>query len=128
MASRITELIVNCRDPRRLADFWCEVLGFTVLDIEGDDIEIGPAGSGFGGPQATLIFNRSDEPKQDNLRLHFDISPVDRGQEEELARLLAVGAVPVDVGQSPDASWHVLADPEGNEFCLLRTRVASAEH
>ena len=128
MASRITELVVDCRDPRRLADFWCEALGFTVLGIEGDDIEIGPAGSGFGGPQATLVFSRSDEPKQDKLRLHFDLSPVDRGQEEELARLLAAGAVLVDVGQSHDESWHVLADPEGNEFCLLRTRVAPAEH
>jgi len=128
MASRITELVVDCRDPRRLADFWCEALGFTVLGIEGDDIEIGPVGSGFGGPQATLVFNRSDKPKQDKLRLHFDLSPVDRDQERELARLLAVGAVLVDVGQSHDASWHVLADPEGNEFCLLRTRVAPAEH
>ena len=128
MASRITELVVDCRDPRRLADFWCEVLGFTVLSIEGDDIEIGSAGTGFGGPQATLILSRSDEPKQNKLRLHFDISPVDRDQEAELARLLAVGAVLVDVGQSHDESWHVLADPEGNEFCLLRTQVAPAVH
>ncbi len=124
MASRITELVVDCRDPRRLADFWCAALGFTVLGVEDDDIEIGPPGTGFGGPQVTLILNRSDEPKRGTLRLHFDLSPVDRDQEAELDRLLALGAVPVDVGQSPDATWHVLADPEGNEFCLLRSRVA----
>jgi Glyoxalase-like domain len=126
VGSRITELVVDCRDPRRLAGFWCEVLGFTVLGIEGEDIEIGPAGTGFGGPQATLVFSRSDQPKRDKLRLHFDLSPVDSDQEKELARLLALGAVPADVGQSGDESWQVLADPEGNEFCLLRARVAPA--
>jgi len=128
MASRITELVLDCHDPRRLADFWCEVLGFTVLSIDGDDIEIGPADAGFGGPQAILILSRVDEPKRDKLRLHIDLNPVDRSQEEELARLLAAGAVPADVGQTGDEPWHVLADPEGNEFCLLRTRVAATEH
>ena len=124
MASRISELVVDCRDPRRLADFWCEVLGFVMLDIEDAYIEIGPEGTGFGGPQPTLIFSRSDAPKREKLRLHIDLSPVDCDQEEELARLLAAGAVPIDVGQSAEDSWHVLADPEGNEFCLLRAQVA----
>ncbi|HEX9339306.1 MAG TPA: VOC family protein, partial [Pseudonocardiaceae bacterium] len=50
-------------------------------------------------------------------------NPTDRDQAAELARLRALGATPVDVGQSGDVSWHVLADPEGNEFCLCRTRV-----
>jgi hypothetical protein len=56
------------------------------------------------------------------LRLHFDVSPTDRDQPAELARLLAAGARTADIGQRGDEEWHVLADPEGNEFCLLRAR------
>ena len=63
-----------------------------------------------------------DGPKQTKNRIHLDINPTDRDQAAELERLLALGATRVDVGQG-DVSWHVLADPEGNEFCLLRSRV-----
>ncbi len=122
MASRISELVIDCLDPQRLADFWCEVLGFRVLDEEDGYIEIGPE-EGFGGLQPTLIFSPTTEPKTTKLRLHIDINPTDRDQAAELERLLALGARPVDVGQPPEASWHVLADPEGNEFCLLRHRL-----
>jgi hypothetical protein len=123
MACRITELVLDARDPELLARFWCDVLGYVELDRDGDDIEIGPAGTGFGGPQPTIVLNRTDEPKKDQLRLHIDVSPTDREQDAELERLLAIGARPADVGQTGDESWHVLADPEGNEFCLLRRRV-----
>ncbi|WP_119730243.1 VOC family protein [Thermomonospora amylolytica] len=123
MASRITELVLDCRDPEKLAGFWCEVLGFVVLGREGDDIEIGPR-EGFGGLQPTLVLSRTDEPKNGKLRLHFDLNSTDRDQEAELERLLAAGARLVDIGQSGEESWHVLADPEGNEFCLLRARVS----
>ena len=128
MACRITELVLDCTDPQRMADFWCEVLGYVELGWEGDDaLEIGPPGTGFGGPQPTLVFSRSAEPKRGKLRLHLDVNPTDRDQDAELERLLAAGARPVDIGQTGAESWHVLADPEGNEFCLLRSRVAAAE-
>ena len=123
MACRISELVLNCRDPERLARFWCEVLDYVVLERVGDDIEIGPADVGFGGLQPTLVLSLSAEPRQGRLPLHLDVSATDRGQDEELARLLAVGAVPADVGQTGAESWYVLADPEGNEFCLLRRRL-----
>ncbi len=123
MACRISELVLNCRDPERLARFWCEVLDYVVLERDGDDIEIGPAEVGFGGPLPTLVLNYSAEPRVGRLPLHLDVSATDRSQDEELARLLAAGAVPVDVGQTGEESWHVLADPEGNEFCLLRRRL-----
>jgi catechol 2,3-dioxygenase-like lactoylglutathione lyase family enzyme len=124
MACRITELVLDCRDPERLAAFWCDVLGWTVLDRDGEgSIEIGP-GSGSGGPQPVLVLSHSDDPKRDKLRLHLDVNATDRDQGEELDRLLALGARPADVGQTGEESWHVLADPEGNEFCLLRRRVA----
>ncbi len=123
MACRISELVIDCRDPDRLASFWCEVLGYVELERDGDAIEIGPPGVGFGGPQPTIVFDRSSGPKVGKLPLHIDVSPTDRDQDAELARLLAAGARPADIGQTGDESWHVLADPEGNEFCLLRTRL-----
>ncbi len=122
MASRISELVVDCRDPQRLAQFWCEVLGFVVLDTDEGAIEIGPP-EGFGGLQPTLVFSPTTEPKVGKLRLHIDINPTDREQEAELERLVAIGARPADIGQTGEERWHVLADPEGNEFCLLRAQL-----
>ena len=123
MASRLSEIVIDSQDPRRLAEFWCAVLDLTVLDDEDGVIEIGPP-EGFGGVQPTIVFLPVGGPKTSKLRLHFDINPTDRDQAAELERLLALGARPVDIGQPADAHWHVLADPEGNEFCLLRTRLA----
>jgi catechol 2,3-dioxygenase-like lactoylglutathione lyase family enzyme len=122
MACRISELVLNCRDPERLAVFWCEVLGYVVLDREEGSVEIGPK-EGFGGLQPTIILSPSDTPKAGRLPLHIDVNPTDRDQAAELDRLLAIGARFADVGQTGEESWHVLADPEDNEFCLLRRRL-----
>ncbi len=105
MACRITELVLDAHDPDLLARFWCTVLGYVELDRVDGSIEIG------------------DEPKSGKLRLHIDVNATDRDQEAELDRLLAAGARRADIGQTGNESWHVLADPEGNEFCLLRRRV-----
>ncbi|WP_129308287.1 VOC family protein [Streptomyces sp. L2] len=127
MACRITELVLDCADPERLAAFWSEVLGYVELGREDDgSIEIGPPGTGFGGPQPTLVLSPSDDPRPAKLRLHIDVNPTDHDQPTELARLLALGATPTDIGQTGTETWHVLSDPEGNEFCLLRTRVTPA--
>ena len=123
MACRITELVLDAHDPDLLARFWCTVLGYVELDRVDGSIEIGPPEAGFGGPQPTIVFDRTDEPKSGKLRLHIDINATDRDQEAELDRLLAAGARRADIGQTGNESWHVLADPEGNEFCLLRRRV-----
>ncbi|MFD1542030.1 VOC family protein [Nonomuraea guangzhouensis] len=122
MACRISELILNCRDPERLAAFWCEVLGYVVLDREEGSVEIGPK-EGFGGLQPTIVLSPSDNPRTGPLPLHIDVNPTDRDQAAELDRLLAIGARFADVGQTGEESWHVLADPEGNEFCLLRRQL-----
>ncbi|WP_047870422.1 VOC family protein [Nocardiopsis sp. RV163] len=122
MACRISELVLSCRDPEVLARFWCEVLDFVVLDREEGCIEIGPR-EGFGGPQPTIILSRTGEPERAKPRLHIDVNATDRDQDAELERLLAAGAVFADIGQSGEEPWHVLADPEGNEFCLLRARI-----
>jgi catechol 2,3-dioxygenase-like lactoylglutathione lyase family enzyme len=122
MSCRLSELVLNCRDPEALSRFWCEVLGYVELGREDGAIEIGPQ-SGFGGAAPTIVFSPVTEEKTTPLRLHLDVNPVDRDQDAELERLLALGARPADVGQTGEATWHVLADPEGNEFCLLRQRL-----
>jgi predicted enzyme related to lactoylglutathione lyase len=124
MACRISELVIDAVDHERLAAFWSEVLGYVELGREDDgSIEIGPPEAGFGGGQPTMILSPSTDPRRGKLRLHLDVNPTDRDQDAELERLLALGARPVDIGQRRDESWYVLADPEGNEFCLLRARL-----
>ena len=130
MASRLTEISLDCHDPDRLADFWCAVLGWEVLNHEPGLVEIGPArledqallDAVRSGPVCpTLFLAQVEEDKVVKNRSHFDVSPVDVSQEEEVERILALGATHADVGQSGDESWTVLADPEGNEFCVLRS-------
>ncbi|HEY6279714.1 MAG TPA: VOC family protein [Streptosporangiaceae bacterium] len=120
MANRITSIAIDCADPDSLARFWVAVLGWQVTDRDEGIVSIGAPGSPFG-----LDFVWVPEPKRVKNRLHLDLNPTDRDQDAELTRLLDLGATPADVGQG-DVSWHVLADPEGNEFCLLRSRVTAA--
>ncbi|CAL9365289.1 hypothetical protein SUDANB6_00748 [Streptomyces sp. enrichment culture] len=126
MTSRFTELVVDCRDPERLAAFWCAVLGFEVIDRSEGKVEIGswvPTVEEVRARQMppTLVFVRVPEGKTAKNRLHLDVSPVDGSTGDEVARLLGLGAATVDVGQGPGRSWVVMADPEGNEFDVLRT-------
>ncbi|MFE7140774.1 VOC family protein [Streptomyces sp. NPDC057644] len=128
MASKFTELAIDCADPAGLARFWCAVLDYEVQGVEaGEDVvTIGspavPEGKDRPGPvPPTLTFARVPEGKTVKNRLHIDVNPTDREQGEEVGRLLALGARRADVGQG-GASWVVLTDPEGNEFCVLATR------
>ena len=123
MACRFSELAVDSRDPEGLAAFWAAVLDYQVLGREEGCVEIGPE-QGFGGAAPTLVFAPVPNPTPGKVRLHIDLNPTDRDQDEELDRLLGLGATRADVGQTGDESWHVLADPEGNQFCLLRRRLA----
>ena len=118
MTSRFSELCIDCHDPHRLAEFWAAVLDWKVDDDDGDEVEVAdPDGS-----LPTLLFVKVPDSKTVKNRLHIDVSPRDREQDAEVERILALGATPTDVGQGGDVSWVVLADPEGNEFCVLRTR------
>jgi hypothetical protein len=123
LACRISELEIDCRDPARLAALWCEVLGFAELEQVEGSIEIGTPGAGSGGLQPTIVLPPSSSPKAGQPPLHFDVSPTGCDQDTELAWLLAAGARPADIGQRGDEGWHALADPEGNEFLLLRTQL-----
>jgi catechol-2,3-dioxygenase len=120
VAVRISQVLIDCRDPQRLAGFWSAVLGWSVIGHEDDgSIEIGSSEAGA----MTIILEPVPEPKTVKNRLHIDLRPTGTTQAVELERLRALGATEVDVGQR-DVSWIVLADPEGNEFCLLRDRPA----
>jgi hypothetical protein len=116
MTSAFTELTIDCVDAELLARFWCEVLGYSIAGREDDWVEI----SGPEGP--SLIFAEVPETKTIKNRIHIDLNPVDRDRDAEVSRLVELGATHADVGQG-DVDWVVLADPEGNEFCVLASRV-----
>jgi hypothetical protein len=124
MAGRFTELIVDGHDTRGLAEFWCEVLGYRIIDEKDSVVEIAAAEpiteEVVRAPvPPTIVFVPVPEDKVVKNRLHIDVSPIDREPAEEVERLIALGARRVDIGQG-DVPWTVLADPEGNEFCVLR--------
>ena len=120
MPSRFTELVIDCADPARVAEFWAGVLEYAVID-RGPQGEVEIGGKRAGAP--TLVFVPVPEPKTVKNRVHIDLNPTGADQAAELERLLALGARRVDVGQTAEVTWVVLADPEGNEFCLLRRQV-----
>ncbi len=112
------QVVIAAQDPAALGRWWCEALGWVVVDDEHPVFEIQPQA----GQTPGLLFLPLERPKQGQNRLHIDLRPDDQAAEVE--RLRAMGASPVDVGQG-DVSWVVLADPEGNEFCVLQKRQAS---
>jgi len=120
MASRVRWIDVDCADPYELSGFWAEVIGHPrhAEDEPGDD-ECAILIPG----QTGMLFQRVPEGKSVKNRIHLDISPTDRTREEELERLLALGATVFDDRRREDGTgWIVMADPEGNEFCLERRR------
>ncbi len=126
MTSKFTDLAIDCADPHGLARFWCSVLDYEVQDEADGIVTIGsrevPRGKDHTGPvPPTLTFAHVPEGKSVKNRLHLDVNPADREQDAEVRRLLDLGARLADVGQG-DESWVVLADPEGNEFCVLADR------
>src|SRR3954447_13591663 len=124
MANRITCVVVDCLDHERLAAFWCAVLGYEVVERSEEGwVEIGPPGQPEKGPVPTVLFQTVPDPTPGKNRVHLDVNATDRDQDAELQRLLELGATRADVGQTGEEGWHVLADPEGNEFCLLHDRI-----
>jgi hypothetical protein len=106
------QTIIDALDPVGLGRWWQEALGWVVVNDDPDEFEIRPAADRLPG----LLFAHVKEPKSVKNRLHRDFRPHDRDAEVE--RMLSLGATRGDVGQG-DQSWVVLADPEGNEFCIL---------
>ena len=116
-------ICIDSRDPRQAAVFWEAALGWRRTYDSDDEVVLEPpAGSPEDGVSPDLLFLRVPEEKVVKNRLHIDLRPDD--QAAEVARLEQLGARRVDVGQGDESSWVVLADPDGNEFCVLRALTA----
>ena len=124
MAIRLQSITVDAHDPLALAQFWSEALGWKIGE-DVNDIEVwierelgDPKNTGF----PDILFLKNSAIKSGKNRLHLDLRPDD--QAAEVARLEKLGAKQIDIGQSaePTCTWIVMADPEGNEFCVLRER------
>ncbi len=123
MGLRVQCLCIDTSDPAALASFWQAALGWRRTFERADEVVLEPpAGSPEDGVVPDLLFLRVPEDKAGKNRLHLDLRPQDR--DLEVARLEGLGARRVDVGQGDDVSWVVLADPDGNEFCVLRPLTA----
>ena len=123
MSIRWQCVVVDTTDPQRIAPFWAAALGWrTTHDSAHEVVLEPPEGSPEDGVSPDLLFLRVPEEKSTKNRLHIDLRPDD--QAAEVARLEALGATRASVGQGPDVSWVVLADPDGNEFCVLRALTA----
>jgi predicted enzyme related to lactoylglutathione lyase len=119
MAARVSCVCIDAVEPRLVADFWAAVL-------EWDVVEVGEEGISLASPARdlpTLDVLAVPEAKERKNRLHLDLRADGTSFETEVDRLEALGARRVDIGQGPDVTWVVFADPEGNEFCLLRRTV-----
>jgi hypothetical protein len=120
MGLRLDTIVIDANDPVALGRWWGNLLGWSVTVEDDDELEVSV--SPPAGVAATeLLFIAVPEGKSVKNRLHLDVRPgPDDDQAAEVARALSLGARHVDIGQGDDTTWVVLADPEGNEFCILR--------
>jgi hypothetical protein len=115
---RWQSIVVDCHDTERVARFWSQALRLPLQGPDDGEWWLEP-----GGDHPDILFEQVPEAKSVKNRVHLDLRPDD--QAAEVARLISLGARHVDIGQG-DVSWVVLADPEGNEFCVLQPRPATA--
>jgi hypothetical protein len=119
MTLRLQNISIDSVDPERLAAFWAETLGWRITSVEREEVVLEPpAGSPAEGLVPDILFLLVPEEHVTKNRLHLDLRPDD--QVAEVQRLIELGASHVDIGQNSECTWIVLADPEGNEFCVLR--------
>jgi predicted enzyme related to lactoylglutathione lyase len=115
MSLRIECLTIDCRDLQLVTSFWERALGYRrTLEDDTESVLVAPGGISAND----LLILRVPDRKQVKNRLHLDLRPDD--QDAEVQRLESLGATRVNIGQAGDVSWVVMADPEGNEFCVLR--------
>ncbi|TDV56614.1 VOC family protein [Actinophytocola oryzae] len=116
----IRHVTFDCADPYALATFWSDVTGWPVSDVDkpGDAEVLVEAPS----PVPGLLFIRVPEGKTAKNRVHFDWMPVERTRDEEVDRVMALGATLHEDHRTPEGlGWVTLRDPEGNEFCVERS-------
>ena len=128
MSSRVSHITVDCLNAFDLSEWWKPVLGYTDVpddpnEVGGDDCMILDPSSGH-----RLLFIKVDELRTPVGRIHLDLAPSDRRRDDEVERVVALGATEVaDRRNSDGTGWMVLADPEGNRFCILRSDEELAE-
>ena len=120
MTSVLHEIEIDCTDPARVADFWAAAFGWEVKE-QGEFLWMSATGNPADSP--VFVFAAVPELKTSKNRLHFDVVTKGADQAEEVERLEGLGATRIDIGQG-DVPWVVMADPEGNEFCVLARRIA----
>lgn len=123
MSTRAVHLVVDAADPHALAGFWARALDWDVTDEDDNEADVEPAGFRYPSPEVLpLVFVRVPEPKSGKNRVHLDLASTSLEHQAALVdKVIGLGATPADIGQG-DVPWVVLADPEGNEFCVLEPR------
>ncbi len=119
MPVRMHHIVIDTHDLPALARFWAEALGWTVLSTKEREVVVG---SSVDAPIGLCFMPAGATTKTVKNRVHLDLTTTAKDRDDEIERLLVLGARRVDVGQTGEESWDVLADPEGNEFCVVRPK------
>ena len=119
MPVRMHHIVIDTHDLPALARFWAEVLGWTVLSTREREVVVG---SSVSAPIGLCFMPAGASRQSVKNRVHLDLTTTADDRDDEIERLLGLGARRVDVGQTGEESWDGLADPEGNEFCVLRPK------
>jgi predicted enzyme related to lactoylglutathione lyase len=118
MPLALHHVVIDAHDLPRLARFWAQALGWQILSEREREVVIGPDATAPVG----ICFMPSPDGKVVKNRVHLDLTAAAEERDAEIDRLIALGASRVDIGQTGSESWTVLADPEGNEFCVIRPK------
>jgi hypothetical protein len=113
---RLWTIVIDAHDPHALARWWADALDWKIFYEDANEVVVTTPDERFPG----LVFVPVPEGKTVKNRVHLDLAPDDR--DADVDRLLAMGAMRAEIGQTGEENWVVLADPEGNEFCVLRAR------
>jgi hypothetical protein len=124
MPVRLHHVVIDAHDLPGLAGFWAEALGWEVLSVREREVVVGP---GLDAPIGLCFMPAGATTKVVKNRVHLDLTTSADDRDAEIARLLGLGARRVDIGQTGAESWDVLADPEGNEFCVVRPKATLVE-
>src|SRR5262245_41213323 len=123
MATRFCHIVIDAADPPALARFWAAALDWPVTYDDPEAVVAPPEDDPAQAGQPPLVFVPVDDPKRGKNRVHLDLASTTLDdQAAQVARLQELGATPADVGQGDEVPWVVLADPEGNELCVLEPR------
>ncbi|HEY2985021.1 MAG TPA: VOC family protein [Jatrophihabitantaceae bacterium] len=123
MPLALHHVVIDAHDLPRLARFWAQALGWQILSEREREVVIGPDLSASVG----ICFMPSADGKVVKNRVHLDLTAAAEERNAEIERLVSLGACRVDIGQTGNESWTVLADPEGNEFCVIRPKTTLVE-